>query len=97
MTVTRDEVLNNIIDSKLPAYISVIDEQLLKVRTKSFTDKVVVALSGELDLELRNLIADEYVKNGGWCMVKHKTSSELKEKGSLTVFEFYFCTLEEIK
>ena len=96
MTVTKDEVLNNIIDTKLPTYIKTIDEELLKVRTKSLTDRIAVVLVGELDLELRNLIADEYIKNGGWCMVKHKTSSELKEKGNLTVFEFYFCTLEQI-
>ena len=96
MTVTKDEVLNNIIDSKLPVYINVIDEELLKIRTKSLTDRIAVVLVGELDLELRNLIADEYVKNGGWCAVKHKTSTELKERGNLTVFEFYFCALEQI-
>lgn len=89
MTVTRDEVLNNTIGNKLPIYINYIDKELLKVKS-SLTGKVIVALTGELDLELKNLIADEYVKNGGWGTVKHRTYSELKEKGNLTVFEFYF-------
>jgi len=97
MTVTKDQVLNNLIDNQLPGVIKIIDNELSKVRSKVFPDRIVVGLQGELDIETRNKVADEYVNNGGWCAVKHKTSSELKEKGNLTVFEFYLCALEEIK
>jgi hypothetical protein len=45
--------------------------------------------SGEFSKTIRDIVAEDYVKKGGWVQVIHRISSENGGKGKFTVFDFY--------